>query len=64
MRTARLLIATTAAAAAFATPASAAWSDHVVTVEFQGPVVCVTEPCDQPMPVVVCVVPAAVCTPR
>lgn len=37
---------------------------RVVTVEHQPMVVCVTYPCYQPMPVVVCVVPAAVCTPR
>lgn len=37
---------------------------NVVTVEHQPMVVCVTEPCHQPMPVVVCVVPAGVCTPR
>lgn len=36
----------------------------LVTVEQQDPVVCVQFPCWQPMPVVVCVVPAAVCTPR
>lgn len=36
----------------------------VVTVEFQEPVVCVTEPCDQPMPVVVCVAHDLACTPR
>lgn len=36
----------------------------LVGVEIQGPVVCVTEPCDQPMPVVVCVAHQLVCTPR
>jgi hypothetical protein len=36
----------------------------LVTVQYNPPVVCVTEPCDQPMPVVVCVARDAVCTPR
>ncbi len=36
----------------------------VVTVEYQPMVVCVTYPCHQPTPVVVCVPAAALCTPR
>lgn len=62
----RLTLAAFAAAAAVAVPAAAAPPDlsKIVTVEQQDPVNCVTYPCPQPMPVVVCVVPAAVCTPR
>lgn len=64
MRITRLAVASAATAAfvtAFAAPASASFP---VTVEFQGPIECVTDPCDQPTPVVVCVVPVDVCTPR
>ena len=63
----RLALATAVAAAALAaSPAQAAPPDlsKFVTVERQGPVNCVTYPCPQPMPVVVCVVPAALCTPK
>lgn len=64
----RLVLAACAAAAAVAVPAQAAPPDlsKVVTVERQDPVDCVTYPCPQPMPVVVCVTAAdpAVCTPR
>ena len=35
-----------------------------VTVEFQPMVVCVTYPCRQPTPVVVCVTDLGICTPR
>ena len=61
MRITRLALVAVAIGAALATPASAALP---VTVEFQGPVDCVTYPCPQPMPVVVCVTSAALCTPR
>lgn len=64
----RFVLAGAFAALALATPSQAAPPDlsNVVTVEQQGPVVCVTYPCYQPMPVVVCVLPNAtdVCTPR
>ena len=66
MRPMRVLLAAVAATAAFATPASASGfdPDDYVTVEFNPMVVCVTEPCDQPPPVTVCVVPLQYCTPR
>ena len=60
VRITRLVLAAAALGAALATPASAALP---VTVEFQGPVNCVTYPCPQPTPVVVCVTGVA-CTPR
>jgi hypothetical protein len=52
--------------AAVATPASASVPD-IVTVTYNPWVVCVTDPCPQPVPVTVCVnvpTPAAVCTPK
>jgi hypothetical protein len=61
----RLTLAAALAAAA-AVPASAQVPD-IVTVTFNPPVVCVTDPCPQPVPVTVCVnVPAdaPTCTPR
>ena len=62
----RLALAAFAAAAALATPATAAPPDlsGIVTVERNHPVNCVTFPCPQPPPYTVCVVPAGVCTPR
>jgi hypothetical protein len=62
----RLVLAAACAAAAAAAPAQAAPPDlsKYVTVEFQPFVVCVTDPCPQPTPVVVCVVPAEFCTPK
>lgn len=39
-------------------------SQNVVTVEFNPGYVCVTEPCEQPPLVTVCVVPLSYCTPR
>jgi hypothetical protein len=62
MRTPRLVLgALVVAGLGIAGPASAA--ELPVTVEFQGPVNCVTYPCPQPMPVVVCV-KNVVCTPK
>lgn len=65
----RFVLAGAFAALAMAAPSQAAPPDlsRFVTVEQQGPVVCVTYPCPQPMPVVVCVLPyylADACTPR
>lgn len=62
----RLALAAFVAAATLAGPAHAALPDpdDYVTVEFNPPVNCVTEPCDQPPPVTVCVVPVGYCTPR
>ncbi|HEX8002451.1 MAG TPA: hypothetical protein VF519_07120 [Mycobacteriales bacterium] len=59
------LLAAVAVAAVATAPASAALD--VVTITFNPPVVCVTYPCYQPVPVTVCVnVPrdAPTCTPR
>lgn len=60
------LAAFVAAATLATTPAYAAGPDpdDYVTVEHNPPVNCVTEPCDQPPPVTVCVVPVGYCTPR
>ena len=60
----RLVLASALAAAA-AAPVSAAVPE-IVTVTFNPMVVCVTEPCYQPMPVTVCLTPEAVayCTPK
>ena len=67
MRASRLALAACLTVAAFAAPASAALPDpdDYVTVEVNGPVVCVTEPCNQPPPVTVCVKQVVpYCTPR
>lgn len=37
-------------------------TEGIVDVEYNPPVVCVQEPCDQPPPVVVCVAHETVCT--
>lgn len=66
MRTLSRLVLVAAVVATAAAPASAA-VPKLVTVEFNPFVVCVTEPCPQPVPVTVCVhVPAddPTCTPR
>lgn len=62
----RLAFAVLATTAALAVPAHAAPPDlsKIVTIEQNGPVNCVRFPCPQPPPVTVCVVPAALCTPR
>ena len=66
MRPYRVLLAASLAAAAFAAPASASGPDpdDYVTVKVNGFVVCVTEPCHQPSPVEVCVVPLGLCYGR
>lgn len=55
-----------AVTAALTAPAHAGGPDpdDYVTVEVNGPINCVTEPCDQPPPLTVCVVPIGYCTPR
>ncbi|HWL36369.1 MAG TPA: hypothetical protein VNQ77_09250 [Frankiaceae bacterium] len=64
----RLVLAGVFAALATAVPAQASEIAVPVSVEFQEPVVCVTYPCYQPTPVVVCVWPEdaerRTCTPR
>lgn len=64
----RLVLAGVFAALATAVPAQASEIALPVSVEFQGPVQCVTYPCPQPMPVVVCAWPddpaRTTCTPR
>lgn len=67
----RLVLAGVFAALATAVPAQAAEIADIsvpVSIERQDMVVCVTHPCYQPMPVVVCVWPDDVerktCTPR
>jgi hypothetical protein len=62
----RLLLATVAAVGALAVPASASAPDpsDYVTVTVNPFVVCVTDPCNQPTPVTVCVVPLGYCTPK
>ena len=54
MRTLSRLVAVAALAVLAATPASAAVPE-IVTVTFNPMVVCVTEPCEQPPPVTICV---------
>jgi hypothetical protein len=63
MRLSRIVLAAGFAAVAAAAPAHAAGPDpdNYVTVTFNGPIVCVTEPCDQPPLVTVCVVPTGTC---
>ena len=59
----KALLVASLTAAALAAPAAAAPpdTDKYVTVKWNGFVVCVTEPCHQPSPVEVCVVPANLC---
>ena len=57
-----LLVALVAAGIGSATPASA--YELPVTVTYNPFVVCVTDPCPQPVPVTVCVKPLAYCTPK
>lgn len=66
MRPYRSLLVASLAALAFAAPARAEAPDpdDYVTVTVNGFVVCVTEPCEQPPLVEVCVVPVALCVAR